>query len=109
MPQERKHQSAAHRQAAGYPLGGARMDQARASQLQERGLPALPTISTMPGTVRWNAIFRSAEQMLSTAQDEMADYFDDRSEVWQESDRGAEHLDRLTTVEALVEALAELR
>jgi hypothetical protein len=105
MPQERKHQSAAHRQAA-YRT---RLEQARASQLRQCGLPALPAISTIPGTIRWNAMFSHVKQMLSTAQAEMADYYDDRSEVWQESDRGAEHLDRLTTVEALVEALAELR
>ena len=100
MPQERKHQSAAHRQAA-YRT---RLEQARASQLRERGLPALPAISTMAGTVRWNAMFRHVEQMLSTAQAEMADYYDDRSESWQESDRGAEHQERLAAVEALVEA-----
>ena len=105
MPQQRKHASAAQRQAA----YRARMEQARASQQRERGLPALPAISTIPGTVRWNAMFRHVEQMLSTAQAEMADYYDDRSEVWQEGDRGVEHQERLTAVEALVEALGELR
>lgn len=104
MPQERKHHRAAQRQAA-YRV---RLEQARASQLRERGLPPLPTISTMPGTVRWSAIFRRAEQMLCTVVAEMTDYFDDRSEVWQESDRGAEHQERLIAVEAVVEALGEL-
>ena len=51
---------------------------------------------------------RHVEQMLCTVVAEMTDYFDDRSENWQESDRGAEHQERLTTVEALVEALGEL-
>ena len=105
MPQERKHPSAAHRQAA-YRT---RMQQAHASQLRERGLPALPAISTMPGTLRWNAIFRHAEQMLSAAHAEMTDYYGDRSDTWQESDRGELHQERLTAVEALVEALADLR
>ena len=105
MPQPRKHESPAHRQAA----YRARNDQARASQLRERGLPALPTISTMPGTIRWNAMVRHAEQMLCTAQAEMTDYFDDRSEAWQESDRGAEHQERMAAVEAIVDALGELR
>ena len=104
MPQPRKHENPAHRQAA----YRARTEQARASQLRERGLPALPTIATMPGTNRWNAMFRHVEQMLCTAQAEMTDYFDGRSEAWQESDRGAEHQERLTAVEALVEALSEL-
>jgi hypothetical protein len=104
MPQERKHQSAAHRQAA----YRARLEQARASQLRQRGLPALPAISTIPGAIRWNAMFRHVKQMLSTAQAEMADYYDDRSETWQEGDRGAAHQERLTAVEALIEALSEL-
>lgn len=104
MPQPRKHDNPAHRQAA----YRARTEQARASQLRERGLPALPTVSTMPGTNRWKALFRHAETMLCTAQAEMQDYFDNRSEVWQESDRGAVHQERLVAVEALVEALSEL-
>jgi hypothetical protein len=84
------------------------MEQARASQLRQRGLPPLPAIPTIPGTMRWSALFRHVEQMLCTVVAEMTDYFDDRSENWQESDRGAEHQERLTTVEALVEALGEL-
>lgn len=104
MPQPRKYQSPAHRQAA----YRARMEQARASQLRERGLPALPAIPTMPGTIRWNAMFRHTEQILCSAQAEMADYFDDRSEAWQDSDRGAEHQERLAAVEALAEALGDL-
>jgi hypothetical protein len=62
----------------------------------------------MPGTIRWNAMFRYVAQMLCTAQAEMTDYFDDRSEAWQQSDRGAAHQERLAAVEALVEALSEL-
>jgi hypothetical protein len=104
MPQQRKHESQAARQAA----YRARMQIARRLQLDERGLPALPVIATMPGTIRWNAVFRHTEQMLRTAQAEMTDYFDDRSEAWQEGDRGAEHQERLAALEAAVEALAEL-
>jgi hypothetical protein len=105
MPQPRKHENPAHRQAA----YRARSEQTRASQLQERGLPALPAIATIPGTIRWNALFRHAEKLLCTAQAEMTDYFDDRSEAWQQSHRGAEHQERIAAVEALVEALDELR
>ncbi len=104
MPQPRKHENPAHRQAA----YRARTEQARASQLRERGLPDLPAIATIPGTIRWNAMFRYTEAMLWTAQAEMTNYYDDRSEAWQESDRGVEHQERLAAVEALVEALAEL-
>ena len=99
MPQPRKHENPARRQAA----YRARLETARRLQLRERGLPALPTISTMPGRIRWNAMFRHAEHLLCNAQAEMADYFDDRSETWQESDRGQEHQERLAAVEALGE------
>lgn len=104
MPQPRKHQNPAQRQAA----YRARMETARRLALRERGLPALPTIATMPGTIRWNAMFGHAEKLLSQAQAEMQDYFDDRSDAWQESDRGEQHQERLSAVEALVEALGEL-
>ena len=104
MPQPRKHDNPAQRQAA----YRARSESARRLQLRERGLPDLPAIATIPGTIRWSALFRHAEKLLCTAQAEMTDYFDNRSEVWQESDRGAVHQERLVTVEALVEALSEL-
>lgn len=104
MPQPRKHDTPAQRQAA----YRARSETARQRQQRERGLPELPAIATMPGTIRWNAIFRYAETLLCNAQAEMVDYFDARSEAWQESDRGMRHQERLETVETLVETLAEL-
>jgi hypothetical protein len=105
MPQPRKHANSADRQAA----YRARTEQARASQLRERGLPDLPAIATIPGTIRWSALFRHAEKLLCTAQAEMTDYFDDRSDAWQDGDRGQEYQERLAAVEALVEALSDLR
>jgi hypothetical protein len=104
MSQERKHASPAHRQAAYRE----RREQARVLQLRERALPALPAIPTLPGHGRWNAALQHAEQLLSTVAAEMASYFDARTELWQEGDRGAAHLQRQEAVEALVEALGDL-
>lgn len=104
MAQERKHTSPAHRQAA-YRERQAR---ARLQQLQARALPALPAIATMPGHARWNAALQQAAHLLGTVAAEMSCYFDARTELWQEGDRGAEHLQRQEAVEALVEALSDL-
>ena len=104
MSQARKHQSPSHRQAA----YRARLQTARRLQLESQGLPALPAISTMPGVARWNTALLHAAQILSTVQSEMESYFDDRTELWQESERGVLHLERMSAVEALVDALGEL-
>lgn len=104
MPQERKHKSPAHRQAA----YRARVEKARRNQLQVRGLPALPAIPTMPGAARWNAGLRQAENLLSMIQEEMEAYFDDRSEIWQESERGEEHQERTQSVQEVLGTLSDL-
>jgi len=104
MPQPRKHDTPAARQAA----YRARTEAARSVQLAERGLPALPSIPTMPGTPRWNAALQDVTQRLTTVRDEMQDYFDARSETWQEGERGEEHQERIASVEALLEALSDL-
>ena len=53
-----------------------------------RDCPALPMISSMPGWPRWNASFKAAHELIAESLGEMQDYFDDRSESWQESERG---------------------
>ena len=104
MPQPRIHRSAAARQAA----FRARREQARQVELTAKGLPLLPVIPSLPGWPRWNATFRMAHGLIDGAVSEMHDYFDDRSESWQESDRGAEHQERIESVEAVLEALGDL-
>ena len=46
-----------------------------------------------------------AHLLLSEAVVEMQTYHDDRSEQWQESERGDEHQERIASVEAVVDAL----
>ena len=38
----------------------------------------------------------------------MQDYYEDRSESWQESQRGEEHQEKIAAVEAVLEALQDL-
>lgn len=104
MPQERKHNTNAARQSA----YRARREQARQITLTQQGLPALPAIATLPGWTRWNASFTQAHALIAQSLSQMQDYFDDRSQIWQESERGEQHQERIASVEAALDAVAEL-
>jgi hypothetical protein len=104
MPQPKQHASAAARQAA----FRARREQVRQAELAAKGLPSLPSIPSIPGWSRWNASFRAAQELIACNLSEMQDYYDDRSESWQESGRGEERQERIASVEAVLDALGEL-
>jgi hypothetical protein len=97
MPQPKVYASCAARQAA-YRQ---RCQEARRQQLQEERLPAMPALPTIPGRARWRQTVANAIGLLSMVTEEMAAYFNDRSEAWQESDKGEEFCERL---DALCEA-----
>jgi hypothetical protein len=100
MP-ERKYPTNGARQAA-YRL---RQAAERRQELTDRGLPSFPSLPTMPGTARWNAAIQRCVALLTLVCDEMTAYYDERSETWQDSDRGVTHQERM---EALNEVLAQL-
>jgi hypothetical protein len=104
MFQKRKYHTDAERQAA-YRC---RQAHARTEELAVSGLPPLPTIATIPGTVRWNGALRWCIALLTLVRDEMAAYYEQRSEAWQEDDRGAAHQQRIETIEAAIDALEAL-
>jgi hypothetical protein len=104
MPQARIHASAAARQAA----FRARREQARQQELAAKGLPASPSIPSLPGWARWRASFVAAQALLSETLSEMQDYYEERSESWQESERGEEHQEKTASVEAVQDALGDL-
>src|SRR5580704_1814692 len=81
MPPKRKYETNGSRQAA-YRLRQANVRQAERA---EKGLPSLPPIASLPGHPRWRTAIRYALALLTLVHDEMVAYFDDRSEVWQES------------------------
>lgn len=104
MPQHRRYSTNATRQAA-YRT---RQQTLRAVERRERGLPPLPTIPAVPGSARWKAALVIASGLLSTVSSEMQDYYDARSERWQESERGeafTEHQDELTQLSEQLETL----
>jgi hypothetical protein len=55
--------------------------------LTMRGLPALPAVATIPGWPRWKEAMGRIAVQLEVIEREMTDYFDERSERWQESER----------------------
>jgi hypothetical protein len=88
----------AERQAAWRRRQGA----ARASERAAKGLPGAPVLATMPGTARWQALIEQARAALETARDEMQAYFDDRSETWQDGERGEAMQERLDALDAIL-------
>src|SRR5690242_7691487 len=104
MPQPRKHASPSARQAA----YRARCQQAHQEQLQQRGLPTLPAIPTLPGTARWKAALTQAHALLEAICTEMSTYADERSEVWQQSLRAEEFTLRLEALEEVRDQIEAL-
>jgi hypothetical protein len=101
MPQPAKYPNQAARQAA----YRARREQATREAAKQRGLPPLPALPAMPGTARWNAALTLALRLVEEVSEQMQDYFDERSQPWQDSDRAQDFTTRLDNVEAAREAL----
>jgi hypothetical protein len=72
-------------------------------------MPRLPAIATLPGSVRWLARLGQSEALLETAAAEMQEYYEDRTEAWQESERGAAFLERAEAVQEAANGIADLR
>jgi hypothetical protein len=104
MSRSRLYASSAARQAA----YRARCQQARQDALLEKGLPPLPSIATLPGWTRWNATLTAAHALLEQVSQEMQTYFDERTDTWQESERGEQFTERQEAVTNLAEELQSL-
>jgi hypothetical protein len=99
-----KYANNAQRQAA-YRRRRAQSD---ATKAQEAGLIPLPAISTVPGTVRWRQALAYAVSHIANVRDEMQAYHDERTERWQQSDKAADFLERLDTLEQIYDLLQEV-
>ena len=104
MPTPRRYPDAAARQAA----YRARQAEGRRQEQAAKRLPALPTVATLPGHARWQGLLRQAQLLLETVQEEMQAYHDQRSETWQESERGENFRERLEAVTAVQSAIEEV-
>lgn len=85
-----------------------RAAEARKKELTAKGVPPLPGVATIPGHLRWQALTRQASMLLQTVQEEMQDYYDRRSDSWQESDRGADFLERMQAIQDAQSVTADL-
>lgn len=110
MPQPRLHISHAARQAAYRRRQEAARqgEAARQSEHMAKGLPPLPAIATLPGNARWRQATSHAARLLADILAEMEEYCDERSEAWQESERGEAHQERMDALRQMVEALDEV-
>lgn len=104
MPTPRQHVDHAARQRA-YRQ---RQLKAREAELGAKGLPPAPPISTMPSSQRWAGLLATARAALHTAEEEMSAYYEDRSEAWQESERGETMKEHIEALESLIEGLDTL-
>jgi hypothetical protein len=104
MPQPKLYPSHAHRQAA-YRR---RCDQARQRQLEEKGLLPLPKPSNMPGTLRWDQMLANIVTQLCMMEQEMEQYYDERSETWQEGEKGQTFQERQDAISEAREAIEQI-
>ncbi len=66
-----------------------------------KGLPATPSIPTIPADRRWDAILLKALATMEMAKEEMDGYYNDRSQTWQDGER-------VEALQARMEALVEI-
>lgn len=104
MPQPGKYPNNAARQAA-YRQ---RCRQAAKEQARKRGLPPLPALPPLPGSARWRAALALAQRLLEEVCSQMQTYFEQRSETWQESERGQDFIQRLQELEEVCEQMETL-
>jgi hypothetical protein len=104
MPQPRKHASHAARQAQYRKRAAAALAKAMIS----KGLPPLPGIPTIPGTVRWKATVAQARALLEAMAEEIQSYSEDRSDDWQETERAQTLANAIDGLNDIIERLDEL-
>ena len=96
MPTPKKYGSAAERQAA-----------YRQRQKTQGGSPT-SMVAAGSAYRRWEGMRGQALGILEKAAGEMEVYFEGRSEVWRESDRGEAFAEMMESVRDIVEALREV-
>ncbi len=103
MPTPKQYKSNAVRQKA-YRT---RQALARQNERHVKGLPPAPLIPTLPAARRWSALATLAQEALHTIRDEMDAYYNDRTETWQQSERGEALLERIQSLEDLLDIVCD--
>ena len=105
MPTPKQYSNSAARQQAYRE----RVKQSRAQERVDKGMPFGSAIGTMPSRHRWVGLLGLAQSSLQCALDEMESYYDDRSELWQENERGEALKDRIESLQSLIDEISNLR
>ena len=105
MPQPKKYQSNAQRQAA-YRK---RWTEEPMNAFAAQDLPGSTATPRPPGEKRWALRMKQACLILENISEEMKSYYQSRSERWQESERGEAFDERSQAVEELRESLLEIQ
>jgi exonuclease VII small subunit len=104
MGQQQIYSSSAERQKAYRERLAAQREQ----ELQRKNLPALPAVTSIPGTARWNALIETARASLDAVRSEMQDYSESRTDRWQESEKGEAFSERIAEIEEIISQLEAL-
>ena len=102
MPTPRKYPNAAARQVA------YRQRLAAQGTVWDGNGACPPRLAPLPGRRRWQALSRQALCLLQSVQEEMQEYYEQRTESWQESERGERHLEQQQALQELQSSLEEL-
>lgn len=85
-----------------------RQEQARRQELAAKGLPALPAIPTIPAYPRWRRAMQAAQALITQVHEEMAAYYEERSDAWQEGKSGVQFAELQGNVETLLNQFDEV-
>lgn len=103
MPQPKKHASNAGRQAAYRTRRAEARARAGVTIVPQRPVKA-PRLPEKPGARRWCLLLDQAQRTVEVVADEMEAYHDERSDQWQEDERGEAFMQRLESVQEVTAA-----
>ena len=108
MPQVRRYQSGAERQRAYRQRHKQPVTEPAVARPEPiRSVPPAPAISSIPAQARWSALVHQAGSTLKAVHNEMENYFQSRSEAWQEDERGEAFQEKKDALEEVIGALEE--
>jgi hypothetical protein len=70
-------------------------------------LPASPGACNIPAEKRWKTALSQALRLIEQTRDEMQAYADDRTEGWQESERGEAMQERIDSLGSIIDDITD--
>lgn len=104
MPQPKRHQSAAAKQRA-YRQ---RLEAKFGASACPGQTPKASPVPLIPSTARWRSMREQAMGLLGILKTEMENYLADRSDNWQESEKGETFQEKLDLLQEALDVLASI-